>query len=79
MKALSIRLDDDLGRKFDAVCKQTGHKKNTVVSRLIQAFVLSRSHGKAVSSKKKRDPFLDVIGIANIESSISNEDIDKIV
>ncbi len=39
MKALSVRLDDKLGRELDRVCRSSGLKKNTLISRLIERFL----------------------------------------
>ena len=62
MKALSIRLDDDLGKKLEEVCRKTGYKKNTLVTRLIAAFV-RKQQSLTLSGKKKADPFEEVIGL----------------
>lgn len=80
MKSLSIRLDESLGKQFDTVCQKAGYKKNTVVSRLIRAFVASRSGRKITSPGKKKDPFMDVIGIDDLEPLLTRPDsIDSVV
>ena len=78
MKAISIRLDDKLGREFDRVCQKTGYKKNTLVTRLISSFV---SHQKDfLSRRQKKDPFVAVIGSLDLPALLDDSDtIDKIV
>ena len=79
MKALSIRLDDDLGKEFEKVCQKTGYKKNTLVTRLIASFV---RHQKQVfpKGKKANNPFAEVIGVIQSDSLLSAaEDIDRAV
>lgn len=79
MKALSIRLDDVLGRQLDDVCRKTGYKKNTLLTRLIASFV--RHQKKALGRGKKRtDPFSGVIGLMKVEPLLQSPDeIDKVV
>lgn len=83
MKALSIRLDDRLGTKFDSICRRTGYKKNTLVTRLIQAFVQGQEnrtdqHANR-SQRDTRDPFEKVIGIINQPIGLSADEIDKVI
>jgi hypothetical protein len=65
MKAMSIRMNDLLGKKFNHICQREGFNKNAVLVRLIDAFVLSRTGYKASKRKSdaEMDPFLKVIGI----------------
>lgn len=89
MKALSLRLDDRLSRQFDAVCSQLGYKKNTILTRMIAAFVQHKQNISSTMGKKqptKPDPFLSVIGIIDspngetlLPSDTDGDDIDKIV
>lgn len=51
MKALSIRLDDDLNEEFDELCHQEGYKKNGVVVKLIRGFVQKKRKPKGVKIK----------------------------
>lgn len=79
MKALSIRLDDQLNRQFNEACKKAGYKKNTLVSRLIASFVRHQKQTKS-SRQKVKDPFAEVIGLLKQESFFeSGDEIDKIV
>ena len=82
MKAISIRLEDSLGRQFDDACRRTGHKKNTLLTKLIAAFVRHQRASLRVgqAGKKNKDPFLEVIGLMREESLLhSPEDIDRIL
>ncbi len=89
MKALSLRLDDRLSRQFDAACRRLGYKKNTLLTRMITAFVQHKQNLTSAKGKKqttKPDPFLNVIGIisehpaSKDESfSLSEKEIDQIV
>ncbi len=80
MRAISIRIEDDLGKQFDEVCKKAGYKKNTLLTRLIASFVKYQKRGGSVRQNKSKDPFLEVIGLMNIHPLLnSSEDIDKIV
>lgn len=81
MKALSIRLDDNLGKEFDEICRKTGYKKNTLLTRLIATFV--RHQKKTGGGQKGKDPFLDVIGLMQmgpfLGTPISDDDVDQVV
>lgn len=78
MKAISIRLDSKLGTAFDAACKAAGYKKNTLLARLIAAFVQhQRAHAGTKTSAKRADPFAAVIGTLRIGSL--TDDIDDVV
>ena len=78
MKAISIRIDDRLGRQFEEVCQETGYKKNTLLTRLIASFV--RHHHATTGSAKKRDPFAGVIGLMQAGPLLNSPDaIDKAV
>lgn len=79
MKALSIRLDDKLGKQFNDICRKTGYKKNTLVTRLIASFV---NHQKQIFSPSlaTQDPFEASIGSLKIGNLLSSEDaIDQAV
>lgn len=79
MKALSIRIDEKLGKEFDELCKKAGYKKNTLVTRLIASFVRYQKRILG-EQRKKRDPFIDVIGLMQMEPFLkSPEEIDKVV
>ncbi len=79
MKALSIRIEDDLSEEFDAICRKTGYKKNTLLARLIESFV--RHQKNALGERKgSKDPFAQVIGLMNIEPLLpADDEIDRIV
>lgn len=81
MKALSIRLDDHLGKEFDEICRKAGYKKNTLLTRLIATFV--RHQKKGGGGRKGKDPFLDVIGLMQVEpfagTAVSDDDVDRVV
>jgi len=68
MKALSIRLDDKLGRELDRLCRSSGLKKNTLISRLIERFALEQKPRaketilKETRGKWDRVFFSEVIG-----------------
>lgn len=84
MKALSIRLDDKLGKEFDRVCLRTGYKKNTLLTRLIAAFVSHQKQDRSRRMHKDKDPFDAVIGLVRSEPLLSSllsseDDIDKVV
>lgn len=84
MKSLSVRLDDSLGSAFDDLCHNMGYKKNTLITRLIQAFVTSQTTSVARTTKtlqrKKKDPFSDVIGLINTKPLLtSSNEIDALV
>ena len=78
MKAISIRLEDGLGRQFDELCRKSGYKKNTLLTRLIASFV---RHQKALlSNKRTQDPFAGVIGLLHMEPFLgADETIDKVI
>ncbi len=77
MKAISIRIDDRLGRQFDQICQETGYKKNTLLTRLIASFI---RHHQSVRSAGKKDPFALVIGLMEADPLLSSPDaIDKAV
>lgn len=79
MKALSIRIDNHLSDEFDAVCRKTGYKKNTLLARLIESFV--RHQKKILGAKKGSvDPFAQVIGLMDVGPLIpADDEIDRIV
>lgn len=85
MKALSIRLDDRLARRFDKFCRKTGYKKNTFIVRLIESTIDRSKKFLSAGTRKKRDPlkddpFLKVIGIVKDGPILkSPEEIDEIV
>lgn len=80
MKAISIRIDEGLGREFDALCRERGCKKNTLLVRLIDAFVKHNRGQFARRSKTKKDPFAAVIGLMNVQPMLTKvDDIDTVV
>lgn len=80
MRSLSIRVDDSLGRALDEFCQQAGYKKNTVVTRLISAFVRHQKRSKGVRNRKSADPFQEVIGLLHVEPLLTDPDaIDRAV
>lgn len=80
MKALSIRLENSLSRQFDEACRQSGIKKNTLVTRLIVSFVNYQKEKGKLKNHKSHDPFLEVVGFMNIPSMLVEEgDIDHVV
>lgn len=79
MRALSIRLDDRLGKDFEEVCQKTGYKKNTLLVRLIDSFVRHQKKASRLRGARK-DPFEDVIGLMKIEPLMPiSEEIDRVV
>ena len=78
MKALSIRLDNTLSREFGRVCREAGYKKNTLLTRLIAAYI---QHQKRTKERAKgSDPFARVVGAMNIAPLLSSpDDIDRTV
>ena len=80
MKAISIRLDDKLGKEFDQACRRTGYKKNTLLSRMIASFVKRQKEIHPLGFKKAKDPFEKVIGLMEVGSLVPTEDLlDKVV
>ena len=85
MKAISLRLDNQLSRQFDDACRHLGYKKNTIITRMILSFVTHKNKISLKTAQKKKkssaDPFLSVIGsLSPDEALISIEDdIDKLV
>lgn len=80
MKAISIRLDDRLGKEFDSLCRQAGYKKNTLLTRLIASFVRHQKSQGATSLRTKDDPFAKVIGLMAIGNLTDAETtIDQVV
>lgn len=80
MKAISVRLDDRLGKAFDEICAAAGYKKNTLLTRLIAAFVRYQKGRPAERLARKHDPFEAAIGVVSIRHPVvTNEDIDRVV
>jgi hypothetical protein len=80
MKAISVRLDDQLGKQFDELCQKSGYKKNTVVTRLIEFFVKNQQKKATLEKKKIKDPFHQVIGLMQMEPLLHEiDDLDKVV
>ncbi len=84
MRAISIRLDERLGRQFDQLCQIGGYKKNTVLTRLIAAYVNYYGAGRKTSPATRRskslDPFMKVIGLMKQPALLpSGDEIDQIV
>lgn len=78
MKAISIRIDEKLGREFDALCRQAGYKKNTLLSRLIESFV--RYQKQVAGRRRSKDRFVKFIGLMNLKPLLtSSDEIDKAV
>lgn len=46
---ISVILDQDLGRRFEAYCDERGHKKSTLIARLIREH-LEHEHFQAQDS-----------------------------
>lgn len=46
---ISVILDQDLGRRFEAYCDERGHKKSTLIARLIREH-LDHEHYQAQDS-----------------------------
>lgn len=78
MKALSVRIDDRLSKEFDEVCRKTGYKKNTLLTRLIASFI-QHQKARVKGRKGNEDPFLEVIGFMDLPPLESSDEIDKAV
>lgn len=62
MTTLSVRLDDDLNREFDLLCRKDGYKKGGLVVRLIREFI---------ENKKSIHPSATLKTVASLEGKLS--------
>lgn len=80
MRTISIRIDEKLGDRFDRICRQSGYKKTTLISRLIAAFVRHQGATLSRRSKRRADPFAATIGLLKLEPLLDSlEAIDSVV
>jgi len=79
MKALSIRLDNQLGRQFDRLCQQLGYKKNTLITRLVAGFVAHHSKNRTKKLTAGRSRLLRAAGTVEMPPLLSPNEIDEIV
>lgn len=79
MKALSIRLDNQLGRQFDRLCQQLGYKKNTLITRLVAGFVAHQSKPRKKHRISGRSRVLRTAGTVEMPPMLSSQEIDEIV